>query len=60
MNTYIKTQDSQQFAAMRNVSAKQISELKLEKVPATKKLRDLAKIGAIVTYRVSNNVLVPL
>lgn len=58
MNTYIKTDDSTEFAAVRASRAELIRvmpELKLRVVPATKALRRAAYIGAIPTYVINAN-----
>lgn len=53
MNTYIKTTDSTQFAAVRASRAELTKLGQADKiVPATKTLRRDASIGAIPTMRV--------
>lgn len=58
MNTYIKTSDSTQFAAVRASRAELVRvmpELKLAVIPATATLRRMARAGSIPTYRITEN-----
>lgn len=53
MNTYIKTQDSTQFAAIRATSAQVLAIIPAaEIVPATAKLLAMAKRGNIPTLAI--------
>lgn len=58
MNTYIKTNTSQQYAAIR-ATRTQIRAIHpdAEFVPATPKMRQLARIGAIPTGTIRNGRL---
>ena len=61
MNTYIKTQYIAQFAAVRATRAQVLRACpKAEIVPATAKLRAMAKRGSIPTLVICGNVLVRL
>jgi hypothetical protein len=56
MNTYIKTDSSTEFAAVRASRAELIRtmpELKLRIVPASAKLRGMARRGTIPTLRIT-------
>jgi len=58
MNTYIKTNDGTEFAAVRASRAELVRvmpELKMRIVPATKALRRAAYIGSIPTYNINEN-----
>jgi hypothetical protein len=55
MNAYFKTNDSSSHSAVRNMTKAVKLPSGWERVPATAKLRKLAKISAIPTYRVMNN-----
>lgn len=58
MNTYIKTTDSTQFAAVRTSRAELVRvmpEMLRQIVPATKALRRMACTGAIPTYEINAN-----
>ena len=53
MNTYIKTQDSAKFAAVRATRAQVLAiSPAAEFVPATAKLREMAKRGSIPTLAI--------
>ena len=59
MNAYFKTKYS--HAAVRNMTKAAKLPIGWERVPATAKLRELAKISAITTYRVmTDGTLKPL
>lgn len=61
MNTYIKTQDSQQFAAIRATRAQVLAIIPAaEFVPATAKLLAMAKRGSIPMLVTCGNSLVRL
>ena len=58
MNTYIKTNDSAQFAAIRASRAtvlRTLPELKLRIVKATSELRSMARMGSIPTFAINAN-----
>ena len=57
MNTYIRSTFSREYAAVRAHHTR-VKALGLEIVPATAKLRYMARIGTIATFRIlSNNTL---
>jgi hypothetical protein len=57
MNTYIRSTYSREYAAIRAHHTR-VKALGLEIVPATPKLRYMARIGVIATFRIlPNNTL---
>jgi hypothetical protein len=54
MNAYFKTTDSTEYSAVRNLTKDAKLPSGWEQVPATAKLRMLAKISAIPTFHVIN------